>query len=132
MTNRLKWFLALLALLPIGLANAPARAAELRLISLKCHKTNDRIGPDSARLEAGGRTVWGPQSMSKGQTRDLSQVPVIKFRRSVLLELFDEDPFADDSLGEQPITADQADGGEKTVEFTDDGAHYTLRYRVRP
>ena len=58
-------------------------------------------------------------------------VPVQRFKRSINLSLFDQDtPDSDDLLGTVHFTRRLAGRGVRTARFTQDGADYTLTYKV--
>ena len=108
--------------------------ADLRLISLHCAAPEDFFDGDEPYLVAGGRQVWSSQSMVAGETKDLSGVPPIRFRRSLELQLFDQDVGGffdpDDFLGTWVVRKRDA-GGERQASFNGDDADYTLTYRVK-
>lgn len=105
----------------------------LRLIELRCHRTEDWIGADEAYLRINGTTAWGPVRMNNGQSASLLHLPASRFRRRVRLDLYDQD-FGyfdrDDHLGTAYAWAAQAGSGEQEAHFTGDGAHYTLTFEV--
>lgn len=107
----------------------------LRLISIVCNDTEDVSGADEPYLRAAGRTVWGPQSLNDRESADLRDVALLPFRRSIRIDLYDEDAGwwdDDDHLGTTYAYASQAGAGEKEAKFTGDGADYLLTYEVLP
>jgi hypothetical protein len=103
--------------------------ANLRLISLECHTTEDS-GDDEAYLRVKGVKVWGGD-INSGQAVDLSGSALIEFNRRARIQLFDEDwPDSDDLLGTTYARRSHIGQGEIAYEFTDDDAHYTLTFQV--
>jgi hypothetical protein len=105
----------------------------LRLIALRCHRTEDWLGPDETYLRINGTTVWGPVSMNNGQSASLLHLPANRFHRRVRLDLYDQDLGGfdrDDHLGTAYAWATHAGSGEQEVHFTADGAYYTLTFEV--
>lgn len=107
--------------------------AQLRLISLVCHGTEDWTGADETYLLIAGRRVWGPESMNDSDVEDLTRVSPIRFRRKARIDLYDQDAGwvdDDDHLGRTYAYATDAGKGEQEHDFKGDGAHYTLTYEV--
>jgi hypothetical protein len=121
----------------------PVHFYRLHLISLICNETEDITGGDSAYLRVNGQRVWGPISMNNGFVENLSNVPPVEFADVARVELFDKDTGAsinlyigslsldsDDLLGSYNIPGGLAGEGIRAVNFTADGANYTLLYQV--
>ena len=115
-------------------ADAALRPVKLQLISLECTETND-IGvggvadKDEAVLQVGTQVVFGPQDIDDGETVDLGLTK--KFRRTVQVTLIDEDVTSpDDILGTVTIRRGEAGDGVQQASFQDNGADYTLTYKV--
>jgi hypothetical protein len=127
--------LLLLALVaPLAFA-ASAEAARppvrLKLISLTCNNKNDIGSPDEAILQIKGQNVFGPVDMSNGDTVDLRAVDPIRFRRALSIDLIDFDgPGANDFLGTVVATRAELGQGQQQATFQQNGADYTLVYKV--
>ena len=128
--------LLLLAALAAPVAHvAPADAARpvaLRLIRIVCFKTEDGVlFGDEAYLQADGTRIWGPTDIREGDERSLLAVPLVPFRRSVALALFDDDSAdPDDHLGTVAIGRDRLGQGERRAAFRGEGALYAVTYEV--
>lgn len=119
------------AVLACILANA-AGAAEFVPISIVCVKTEDVVGADHVYLQAGGKTIWGPKQMSKGDSLQIVGKSV-KFAGDLEIELYEKDtPDQDDLLGNESVYAAQAGARDRVMRFTNDGAQYVLTYRIVP
>lgn len=70
---------------------ARTRPVKLRLIELKCVDPEDFWGEDQAYLQRNGSTIWGPELMEASDSVSLRSVPLIPFRQSITLELWEED-----------------------------------------
>jgi hypothetical protein len=108
---------------------------QLKLISIVCNDTEDVTGADETYLLIAGRRVWGPQSMNDNDTQSLDGVPVIRFRRSIRVDLYDQDAGwfdDDDHLGSTYVYSSQMGVGEKEHVFNGDGANYRFTYEVLP
>jgi hypothetical protein len=103
--------------------------ATLHLIRLFCQVPED-AGTDEAYLVANGAKVWGQKSISGGQNMQINQQ--VNFANSVEIKLFDADgPFDnDDYLGTITVTSALKGKGEQKGKFTEEGANYSLYYRV--
>jgi hypothetical protein len=121
----------------------PASLYKLHLISLVCHETEDISGADDAYVRVGGQRVWGPQRMNNGDSKNLASVLPIEFENEAKIDLYDQDsgtslPLwlvtididSDDFLGEYIALPSDTEAGEKSVNFTGDGANYTLTFSV--
>lgn len=121
----------------------PASLYKLHLLSLVCHETEDVTGADDAYIRVGGNRVWGPEKMNNGDSKNLSAVTPVEFESEAKIDLYDQDSGTsipiyittisideDDHLGEYTATANDSLSGEKSVNFTKDGANYTLTFRV--
>lgn len=106
----------------------------LRLISLKCHETEDVTGSDHAYLHVNNILKWGPRAINNGQTRDLTGVEPISFRDTIRIDLYDEDTGSwfdeDDHIDKEIISKADANLGVKERKLKGDGASYTLKYEV--
>jgi len=106
----------------------------LRLVSLKCHETEDVTGADEVYLHVDNVLRWGPLSINDGETRSLAGVDEIAFRKSAALDLFDRDGDAwyddDDHIAKVILSGADAKQGIRECSFEGDGARYTLRYEV--
>jgi hypothetical protein len=115
---------------------------ELKFHTLKCHTPQDStftdytvITTDEAYLVVNGKKVWGLKSMGVDDIEDLSHIPPIEFRKRIRIDLYDKDvgggPFSStDHLGGLDVMDDQVGKGELIHEFTERGAHYSLRYEI--
>ena len=114
-----------------GAADAAApRTVKLRLLTIVCHNSEDFFG-DEAYLEANGARIWGPVDLEDGDERSLLAVPLVPFRRSVALALFDDDSAdPDDHLGTVAIGRDRLGQGERRATFRGEGALYAVTYEV--
>lgn len=96
----------------------------IKLGSLKCLNTEDNIGGDHAYIKVEGKTVWGPVRTMEEFDQNIGTST--KFSGKVVVELWDEDDAdGDDLLGQHTLSS-----GSGTIEFTRDGAHYTLKYSI--
>ena len=119
---------------PLVLA-APAAAApkpvKLQLISLVCRQTNDIASADEAKLQINGVDVFGPAKIANNESRNLGSVPPTKFRRTIQVTLIDEDTIgADDNLGTVTIRRDAVGLGVQELTFEENGADYSLFFKV--
>lgn len=108
--------------------------ARIRLISLKCVKTEDWMGRDETYLTVKGARVWG-HSMNDGETQSLGGVPSFPFTGEVHVALYDGDAGwgdDDDLLGVTFASAQDRGKGPVTSSFTGDDAHYILTYEIVP
>lgn len=110
--------------------------ARLRLINLRCNQKEDFIGPDEPYLRLNGINIWGPSTITNGQTIDLTSVVPQSFFGVASLELFDQDVGGpldpDDFLGAISVSSAQIGSGPQTGSFTGDEANYILTYEVLP
>jgi hypothetical protein len=114
---------------PAGVATRAAQHTEVRLVRLICQQTEDSTGADEPYLLYNGVSVFGPGVLNDGQSAELGLVRPLSGEARV--DLFDEDwPDADDYLGGITISAWELNQGLRSQDFTQDGAHYTLLYRV--
>ncbi len=108
--------------------------AQLQLMQLTCNKTEDLTGPDEAYLRVNGAVIWGPVSMSKGSTQNLTFLPPFPFFGFAVVDLFDQDVGGifdpDDFLGAVVVSAASLGAGPQAGSFTGDGANYLLVYQV--
>lgn len=101
--------------------------ASLVLKSLTCHEQEDFTGDDDIRIFVNSRSVWRG-AMDTGQTRNLGNLEV-EFSGSAPITLMEVDVEGDDNLGS--VTASEGNAGsDRTARFTQDGANYSLIYRV--
>jgi len=112
----------------------PSVTYTLNLLSLKCIKTEDYTGADEAYIKNNGAIIWGPEDINDGETRNLSESPVITFSTSTKIDLYDQDTGIlddkDDHLGRVDISSSLAGEGNKESTLTGDGAKYIISYRV--
>lgn len=115
------------------IADVKAGEPVLKLLTLKCNKTQDLIGADEAYLLFDGNKIWsgsikdGESIILKHQGKTL-QVPV---QKAAGLELYDKDFFTkDDRIGGITISPDQAGQGEKTTSFKENRGDYLLTYII--
>jgi hypothetical protein len=103
---------------------------KLKLVSLRCLQTEDFLGADEAYLTVDQNVIWGPTSISAGQTKDLQSVDPIEFTGNITVQLYDQDTGfldPDDLLGGLSVSSQQAGQGIKQASFTGDGASYKLK-----
>ncbi len=106
---------------------------KLKLHSLKCHQTEDFLGPDEPYLVVNQSIVWGPGSLNNGASANLQGVPTIDFTTPVSIALYDQDTDfldSDDLLGGTLIGTGQAGQGPQQATFSGDEALYNLSYEV--
>lgn len=112
----------------------PASAAtphQIELISLTCHDTEDSFGHDEAYLTVNGVRVWGDVDMIEGSRAELRTA--VGFDQKALVRLYDADTGIwdrDDHLGTVTVKGSQVNQGTQEATFKEDGAKYTLTYRV--
>lgn len=107
--------------------------SDLKLISIKCHRTEDWFGADEIILIINKKRVWGPVKMDRNDIKDLSGISTIPFCGRIRIDLFDKDVGwidEDDHLGSTYAYSSQAGRGIQEHHFKGDGAHYTLLYSV--
>ena len=117
---------------------------ELKLLSLKCHSTDDSSESDDRSFDmtiedepflvANHKRVWGVTRMNSGDMEDLSSVEPILFDKNMSVELWDKDAgysTEDDQIGRFTVLASQAGIGELTHEFKRKKAKYTLTYKIK-
>jgi hypothetical protein len=104
--------------------------AEVKLIRLECHRTEDS-GNDEIYMNFNGSRVFGIQTFLPGQTHDISRFETIDGQAFVALQE-EDDIDSDDFLGSIVIHESELNQGLRTQDFTLDDAHYTLFYRVVP
>jgi hypothetical protein len=126
--------LLLLALAAPIAVTAPALAAKpvkLKLLRLVCN-TNREVGFDEVFVKVNGAIVFGPADINQGQTLALNGVPKQGFQQTINVELFEDDGGLnqDDFLGAATISRNLAGDGEQSVSFTENGADYTLFFKV--
>ncbi len=101
--------------------------AKIVLKSLTCHEQEDFTGDDDIQIFVNSGSVWRG-AMDTGQTRNLGNLEV-EFSGSTSINLLEMDVEGDDNLGS--VTASEANAGsDRTARFTQDGANYSLVYRV--
>jgi hypothetical protein len=101
-------------------------------VRIECHETED-TSRDEALLLVEGQPVWN-SSIRSGESANLTGVSPHNFEGEIEMTLLDLDSgiFGDshDTLGRVTIRAGEADTGEHTAVFAEDGASYDLRYHV--
>jgi hypothetical protein len=115
----------------------------LSLARLECHDNEDSFGGDGTYISVNGNRIWQTpedDSMSEGETAYLDHVEPYPFRGSAAVSLWDADTggFGDSDppagqIGEfsiNPVRWNLELGKEHSLEFTGDGASYTLYYSV--
>lgn len=108
--------------------------AHIKLISLKCVKTEDWMGRDETYLTVNGARVWH-HNMNDGETQFLGGVPNFPFAGEVRVALYDGDAGwgdDDDLLGVIVASARDVEEGPIVGSFTGDGAEYILTYEIVP
>jgi hypothetical protein len=113
----------------------PASAAtphQIELLSLTCHDTEDTFGHDEAYLTVNGVKVWGDVDMIEGSRAELRTT--VGFDQKAFVRLYDADTGLpgdrDDHLGTVIVKGNQVNHGTQEATFEEDGAKYTLTYRV--
>jgi len=102
--------------------------AIVRFRTLSCQKQEDLTGADSVKLLYDAELMWGPEDMTKGQTKSVNTDKVISGTATVSLwELDKFDP--DDHLGDITVRESEKNDGNISKNFTK-GAEYTLTYFV--
>jgi hypothetical protein len=123
---------ALVTLLGVGgptAADAGSKSVRLQLIRIVCNETEDFFG-DETYLQVNGRTIF-EADMDDGDTQELGNLPPMKFRKNISLDLYDDDaPDGDDHLGTVTIGRTELGKGVQQATFADDDANYTLFYKV--
>lgn len=98
--------------------------ATIKLTRLKVINNEDNVGCDHPYLKLDDAVVWGPQRVCEEFDIDLAVGR--SFSGAVTVELWEEDDVdSDDLLGRHSLSS-----GSGSVEFTRDGAHYTLSYSI--
>jgi len=107
----------------------------LKLIDLKCNRTEDLVGADEPYFGVNGSFVWGPGSLNNGQSQNLLSVAPLFFFGTANVQLFDQDnppSDPDDPLGVISVSSALNGAGPQDGFFTGDGANYALTYEVIP
>jgi len=106
--------------------------ARLKLLDLRCFKSEDR-GGDEAYLLADGEKIWSTDNIEAGDTVSLRSVEPVDFDDKIKLELLDKDTGffdSDDKLGTVVIRKKHLGEGEQDCRFSEEGADYLLIYEV--
>ena len=117
-------------------ADAALKPVKVQLLKVECTTTQDQGilggGPaDELVVQVGDAVVFGPEDIDDGETADLSGVGLKKFRRSIKVTLIDEDVTSpDDILGTVTIRRGLAGDGVQQVRLQENGADYTLFFKV--
>ncbi|TDD03543.1 hypothetical protein E1181_20295 [Saccharopolyspora terrae] len=99
---------------------------KIKLTRLKAINNEDNVGCDHPYLKLDGDVVWGPERVCEEFDIEITDVNR-SFSGSVTVELWEEDDVdGDDLLGRHSLKS-----GSGSVEFTRDGAHYTLGYAIK-
>jgi hypothetical protein len=114
----------------------------LSLARLECHDNENSFGGDETYISVNGNRIWQTpedDSLGEGDTADLQSVEPVPFRTSAAVSLWDADTgvFGDSDppagqIGEEIVrpAANFPFGQERDMNFTGDGASYTLYYSV--
>jgi len=134
--SRRNWLtkVGVLMLLGTVFQSQDAKAESLHFVDLKCIEAADVYGHDSLRLLETEATlpIWSTPRIRAGETRNLRNVPGVRFEGVVIFQLWEYDEItADDLLGECQIDAREARLGLREVTFNGDGGKYVLRYFVK-
>lgn len=116
----------------IRVGNPKKQEYQLTLKSIKCIRQEDNIGSDHPYIKVGGKKVWGPKRMKKGDTRSLGDLKV-SFTDTDMIELWEEDDLdPDDHLGTNAIVDGTLVGaGDVKFTFKEDDAHYFIMGEVQ-
>lgn len=108
---------------------------KIRLLSIKCKKTEDWMGEDEIYIEVNSsRTKIF--YMSKGEVINLANLPLFNNNQSGFIKLYDQDDGkdslidSDDHLGTWKVLCEEAEKGLRTAKFTLDDANYEIEYEV--
>ena len=100
----------------------------LKLKTLTCNKTEDRIGADEPYLHINGEKVWGPVKAKAGDILTINEQ--YQFKTNATIELWEKDLDPDDHLGAHVVNQAESGSGQSTAHFNEDGADYVLSYEV--
>jgi hypothetical protein len=126
----------------------------IQLVALECLRAQEMDG-DEIYLKYNGAKIWqcAPDKMSAVLDHDnfVSHYDFVGGRKQTkkgwvayqastpiewvesgeaTFQLWEDDMIGDDMLGQTPVDATQASGGNISVVFQHEGAHYRLTYRV--
>lgn len=100
---------------------------------LHCYDTEDEHGYDEVYMKFNHHKKWGPKNMDEGDHYSFHH-GWKSFKHDFTLSLWDDDygshDSKDDYLGDLDISTDDAGEGWHYGKFTDNGAHYELKYKV--
>ena len=121
-----------------NLPTPPAEESEcrLQLVKLECLVSEGFVSADAIyfKVDFGYGVEEWPSSrirMTSGDSRSLSGTNSIVIDNRVSFNMWDDDTWdADDNLGTASISCLDKGAGQKYIEFTQDGAHYKLFYKV--
>jgi hypothetical protein len=108
---------------------------KIRLLSIKCKKTEDWMGEDEIYIEV-NNTKTKIFYMSRGEVINLANLPLVYNNQSGFIKVYDQDDGkdsmfdSDDHLGTWKVLCEEAEKGLRTAKFTLDDANYEIEYEV--